>query len=115
MDTASRWRLVRCLGAGGMGAVYLGQESDGSEAVVKVIRNEFAADSAFRVRFRREVEACSRVRGPSAAELLEADVDGSPMWLAVRYVPGRRCRAAVADTYVLRMRRLVAVRTVSFM
>lgn len=97
MDRLGRWALVRRLGVGGMGEVFLGKAPDGSLAAIKVVRDEYATNASFRARFRREVEACSRVRGPRVAELVDAETDGPRPWLAVRYVPGPTLDAHVAD------------------
>ncbi|MEU0228150.1 protein kinase [Streptomyces sp. NPDC006284] len=90
------YRLAARLGAGGMGRVYLSHTQGGRPVAVKVVRPELADDPAFRRRFRREVEAARRVRGAYTAELVDADADGLPPWLATLYVPGPSLTAAVA-------------------
>ncbi|MFG2358386.1 serine/threonine-protein kinase [Streptomyces sp. NPDC048521] len=90
------YRLVARLGAGGMGRVYLSHTPGGRPVAIKVVRPELADDPAFRRRFRREVEAARRVRGAYTAELVDADTDGVPPWLATLYVPGPSLTAAVA-------------------
>ncbi|MGW2237888.1 hypothetical protein, partial [Streptomyces sp. NPDC001759] len=55
------FRLLRRLGAGGMGVVYLGRDEAGTLAAVKVIRGGSAGDPAFRARFAREAELARRV------------------------------------------------------
>ena len=90
------YRLVARLGAGGMGRVYLSHTQGGRPVAIKVVRPELADDPAFRRRFRREVEAARRVRGAYTAELVDADTDGVPPWLATLYVPGPSLTAAVA-------------------
>ncbi|NMO32327.1 serine/threonine protein kinase [Streptomyces sp. GMY01] len=90
------YRLVARLGAGGMGRVYLSHTQGGRPVAIKVVRPELADDPAFRRRFRREVEAARRVRGAYTAELVDADTDGVPPWLATLYVPGPSLAAAVA-------------------
>ncbi|WP_051054409.1 hypothetical protein [Frankia sp. QA3] len=45
--------LLRRLGHGGMGVVYLGRSPRGRLVAVKVIRPEVARDPEFRARFRR--------------------------------------------------------------
>lgn len=92
-----RWRLIRPLGAGGMGAVYLG-ESEGECAAVKVVHPGFAADAEFRGRFRREVEISSRVDGPHLARLVEADPDADEPWLASTFVSGPTLHQHVSAT-----------------
>ncbi|MHC3388771.1 serine/threonine-protein kinase [Streptomyces lavendulocolor] len=90
------YRLAARLGAGGMGRVYLSHTPGGRPVAIKVVRPELADDPAFRRRFRREVEAARRVRGAYTAELVDADTDGAPPWLATLYVPGPSLTQAVA-------------------
>ncbi|MFI8280648.1 serine/threonine-protein kinase [Streptomyces sp. NPDC085929] len=90
------YRLVARLGAGGMGRVYLSYTRGGRPVAIKVVRPELSEDPAFRRRFRREVEAARRVRGAYTAELIDAEADGVPPWLATLYVPGPSLAEAVA-------------------
>ncbi|MFD6968835.1 protein kinase [Streptomyces sp. NPDC059949] len=90
------YRLAARLGAGGMGRVYLSHTQGGRPVAIKVVRPELAEDPVFRRRFRREVEAARRVRGAYTAELIDADADGTPPWLATLYVPGPSLTEAVA-------------------
>ncbi|MFI9154309.1 serine/threonine-protein kinase [Streptomyces sp. NPDC053367] len=95
-DVVAGYRLSARLGAGGMGRVYLSHTRGGRPVAIKVVRPELADDPAFRRRFRREVEAARRVRGAYTAELVDADPDGVPPWLATLYVPGPSLTEAVA-------------------
>ncbi|MGW7356212.1 bifunctional serine/threonine-protein kinase/ABC transporter substrate-binding protein [Streptomyces sp. NPDC054802] len=90
------YRLLRRLGAGGMGVVYAGRSADGELAAVKVIQPEWADEPGFRARFRREVEAAGRVRDSRVVPLLGADVEARAPWLATGYVPGPSLAEAVA-------------------
>ncbi|MEU9301784.1 serine/threonine-protein kinase [Streptomyces sp. NPDC048269] len=90
------YRLAARLGAGGMGRVYLSHTQGGRPVAIKVVRPELAEDPSFRRRFRREVEAARRVRGAYTAELIDAEADGAPPWLATLYVPGPSLSEAVA-------------------
>ncbi|MBZ9642355.1 serine/threonine-protein kinase [Streptomyces sp. PSKA30] len=90
------YRLAARLGAGGMGRVYLSHTQGGRPVAIKVVRPELADAPAFRRRFRREVEAARRVRGAYTAEMIDADADGVPPWLATLYVPGPSLAEAVA-------------------
>lgn len=89
--------IHRVLGEGGMGRVYLGRTRDGREAAVKVVRAGLADDAEFRARFRQEVAAASRVRGPYTAALLDADPDAAAPWMATEYVPAPSLREAVSE------------------
>ncbi|MFD5032508.1 serine/threonine-protein kinase [Streptomyces sp. NPDC058405] len=71
-----------------MGTVYLARSRGGRLLAVKVARPELAADATFRARFRAEVDAARRVGGFHTAQVVDADPDGEPPWLATAYVPG---------------------------
>lgn len=90
------YRLVARLGAGGMGRVYLSYTPGGRPVAIKVVRPELADNPDFRRRFRREITAARRVRGAYTAELIDADADGTPPWLATLYVSGPSLSEAVA-------------------
>ncbi|MFE0519129.1 bifunctional serine/threonine-protein kinase/ABC transporter substrate-binding protein [Streptomyces sp. NPDC058954] len=82
------FRLLRRLGAGGMGVVYLGRDEAGTLAAVKVIRGGSAGDPAFRARFAREAELARRVESPWVVPVLGADAEADEPWLATAFVPG---------------------------
>ncbi|MFF0704209.1 serine/threonine-protein kinase [Streptomyces tendae] len=94
--TVAGYRLAARLGAGGMGRVYLSHTRGGRPVAIKVVRSELADDPTFRRRFGREIKAARRVKGAYTAELIDADPDGTPPWLATLYVPGPALSEAVA-------------------
>ncbi len=94
--TVAGYRLAARLGAGGMGRVYLSHTRGGRPVAIKVVRSELADDPTFRRRFGREIKAARRVKGAYTAELIDADPDGAPPWLATLYVPGPSLSGAVA-------------------
>ncbi|MFG2333357.1 PQQ-binding-like beta-propeller repeat protein [Streptomyces sp. NPDC048604] len=89
------YRVIRELGAGGMGRVYLAASRSGRAVAVKVVRPELAADPGFRRRFRAEVDAARAVGGVFTAPVVDADPDGPQPWLATAYIPGPSLTAAV--------------------
>ncbi len=91
------YRLLRRLGAGGMGVVYLARSGPGSLAALKVIRAAHADDPGFRARFRREVETAGRVASPWVVPLLDADPDAESPWLATAFVPGPSLAESVEE------------------
>ncbi len=82
------YRMLRRLGAGGMGRVYLARSPGGRTVAVKVVRPDLAADADFRSRFRHEVEIAKAVSGRYTAPVVDADPDASLPWLATSYVLG---------------------------
>ena len=93
-------RLLGRLGQGGMGTVYLGVSPDDRAVAVKVLRDGLADHDARR-RFRHELEALRRVRGPHLVEVLDADVEADLPYLVTRFVPGTRLDDLVARTGAL--------------
>ncbi|QEV19537.1 serine/threonine-protein kinase [Streptomyces alboniger] len=82
------YRLLRRLGAGGMGRVYLARSPGGRTVAVKVVRPDLAADEDFRTRFRHEVEIARAVSGRYTAPVVDAAPDAPLPWLATSYVLG---------------------------
>lgn len=83
-----RHQLIGLLGHGGMGRVYLGLSPGGTQVAVKVMHPQFAGDSAFRERFKREAEVAQWVSGPFTAQVLDLGVNERTPWLATEYIPG---------------------------
>ncbi|WP_055588628.1 serine/threonine-protein kinase [Peterkaempfera griseoplana] len=91
------YRLLRRLGAGGMGRVYLGRTAGGRTVAVKLVRTDLADDGEFRARFRQEIAAARRVGGAWTAPVLDADTEGEQPWVATGYVAGPALDAAVKE------------------
>ncbi len=73
---AGRYTLLRCLGRGGMGAVYEAEEHEGGRFAIKVIEPSRAGSSRDgRHRFVREAKAMSRIHHPHVVQVIEADTD----------------------------------------
>ena len=84
------FRLVRQIGRGGMGVVYLAERRNGFEQQVAIkIMPRFAIDDASRERFAQERRILAQLRHPNICSILDGGelADGTP-WLAMEYVPG---------------------------
>lgn len=91
------YRLLKRIGAGGMGVVYLAEDANGRQVALKLVRPELADDPAFRSRFRREVHAGQRVGGICTAKYLDADLESEHPYLVTEYVEGGNLADYVAS------------------
>ncbi|TDC60685.1 serine/threonine protein kinase, partial [Actinomadura sp. GC306] len=96
------YRLLGRLGRGGMGTVFLGEDESGRQVAVKVINAELADDEAFHERFRSEVTAARQVRRFCTAAVLDARLDGEPLYVVTEYVAGPPLETAVRENGPLR-------------
>src|SRR5258707_1263071 len=72
LRTVGPYRIVKLLGEGGMGVVYLAQREDlGSEVAIKILPNAWMSP-ARRERFALEQRTQSRLNHPSIARLYDA-------------------------------------------
>lgn len=88
-DKIGRYKILREIGAGGMGAVYLAEREDLPQKVaLKIIRRGAGSDTVLR-RFRKEQEILAALEHPNIARLLDAGLsaEGLP-FLAMEYVEG---------------------------
>jgi eukaryotic-like serine/threonine-protein kinase len=84
------YRILRSLGEGGMGKVYLAaNQKDGLRVAIKVLPPSKAADGGQALlRFRREMELSRRARHPNLARTIEVGNAGNVHFMVLEYVPG---------------------------
>lgn len=87
------YRIVREIGRGGMGAVFLAERSDGAfeqQVALKIVRNTIL-DAETEKRFLRERQILASLNNPNIARLLDGGVsDAGEPFLAMEYVEGVR-------------------------
>ncbi|MCE7959454.1 MAG: serine/threonine protein kinase, partial [Acidobacteria bacterium ACB2] len=88
-----RYTIVRLLGRGAMGAVYLARDPlfDRPVALKTVVLPE-GADSdvgdSSRARFREEARLSGRLSHPNIVSVFDCGEEGRTLWLSMEYVPG---------------------------
>jgi eukaryotic-like serine/threonine-protein kinase len=97
-----KYRIVRLMGEGGMGAVY--------EAVHPVLKKRFAVKTLLptvavqrdaRARFLREAEAASRINHPNVVAVLDVGTEGDTPYLVMEFLEGETLDALLARRTVL--------------
>ena len=89
-DAFGDYRVVRRLGKGGMGEVWLLRSSTGTEVAAKLLDEASSADHAARKRFLREAELAMGVKHPNLVETYDVgeDPDTGLCYILMEYMPG---------------------------
>jgi len=83
-----RFRILRSVGKGTSGEVYLAQDTRlDREVAVKILKPCFA-HPAHRKRFAREAELLARLPHPGLVPVLDLDLEGDPPFLTLAWMPG---------------------------
>lgn len=93
-DTVGKYRLLRMLGRGNMGSVYLAQDPDaGREVALKIVSGEQLAGpdgDLTRALFANEARLGALLDHPNIVAIHGACMDGDPHYIVMEYVPGSR-------------------------
>jgi serine/threonine protein kinase/tetratricopeptide (TPR) repeat protein len=88
-ERLGEFRLIRKIGEGGMGVVFLAvQESLGRQVALKVIRPERAGSFEAETRFKREVESIADVRHPNIVTVFASGEEKGVRYFAMELVSG---------------------------
>ena len=96
-----KYRIVRKLGRGGIGEVYLAEHfPHGAELALKFLNAELSKNPEFVERFRNEARAAYQLRHPNIAEVADADQDEyGRLFIAMEYVPGISLRRILRESW----------------
>jgi len=94
------YTILRSLGAGGMGEVYLAQHPRlPRRDALKVLSASVCAESEYRERFNREADIAATLWHPHIVEVHDrGDVDGQ-LWIAMDYVEGTDAHRLLTERY----------------
>jgi serine/threonine protein kinase len=99
-----RYRIVRLIGEGGMGAVYEAIHPGLKKRVaVKVLLPRVGENQDARARFLREGEAASRINHPHVVSVLDVGEDGGAPYLVMEYLEGRTLAEFLAERGALEL------------
>lgn len=87
---AGRYRVVKRLGEGGMGEVYLAMhEAIEKKVALKVLRPEYSAKADIVTRFQQEAISASRIKHPNVLEIFDfGQLDTGAFYLAMEFLEG---------------------------
>jgi serine/threonine-protein kinase len=91
---AGKYRMERVIGRGGMGAVWQARHVElGVDVAVKLMSRSLVADSAARVRFRREARAAARIKSAHVVAVHDFGQDGDTPYLVMELLEGETVAA----------------------
>ncbi|MBY0515203.1 MAG: protein kinase, partial [Gemmataceae bacterium] len=90
------YKLLRLLGAGGMGSVYEAESpGDGHRVAVKLLSARLSTSPGSVERFRQEGRLASQLSHPRCVFVLAADTDAGRPYIVMELMPGRTLRDVV--------------------
>jgi len=93
------FRLLRFLGAGGMGTVYEAEaDGSGQKVAVKLLARRLASNPASVERFRQEGRLASQISHPRCVFVLRADTDAGRPFIVMELMPGKTLKDEIDET-----------------
>ena len=94
------FRIVRRLGSGGMGEVYLIQHPRlPRRNALKILSADLSADPDYRARFNREADLASTLYHPHIVGVHDRGEYNGQLWLSMDFVDGQDAGRLLADRY----------------
>lgn len=88
-EISGRYRVVRRLGGGGMGDVYLAEDSNlSAEVVLKCPKPHLVEDASIMARFKDEAESMVRLRHPHIVPVLDVGEHEKLPYVAIAFLDG---------------------------
>ncbi|HZA60813.1 MAG TPA: Stk1 family PASTA domain-containing Ser/Thr kinase [Actinomycetota bacterium] len=94
---AGRYEIDNAVGQGGMAKVFRGTDSVlGRTVAVKVLAPEFARDSQFVKRFRREAQASAALNHPNIVSVFDTGSENGIHYIVMEYLEGRTLKEVIS-------------------
>ena len=85
----NRYQLEAPLGSGGMAVVYKAKDHMLERTVaIKVLREDYSRDTAFRERFHQEAKAAANLTHPNIVTVYDFGMDSGRLFIVMEYVEG---------------------------
>lgn len=99
-STFAGYTIVRRLGSGGMGEVYLARHPRlPRQDALKILRSEVSADREYRERFHREADAAAALWHPHIVSVHDRGEHDGNLWIDMDFVDGTDAGQLLKDRY----------------
>ena len=103
-QTFAGYTIIRLLGSGGMGEVYLAQHPRlPRRDALKVLSADVSADADYRARFLREADLAATLWHPNIVSVHDRGEDDGQLWISMDFVDGLDLGRLLADRYPVGM------------
>lgn len=90
---SDRYEILERRGEGGMAIVYRARDRIlGRRVAIKVLRPQYAADTDFVERFRREAQAAASLSHPNVVNIFDVGTDGEVHYIVMEFVEGQNLK-----------------------
>jgi tetratricopeptide (TPR) repeat protein len=104
-----RYRLIRTIGAGGMGEVHLAEDLElGRGVAMKVLKRSLATD-LFISKFREEARIVARLSHPGIVSIYDLGQEGQWSYIVMEYVDGPNLTRLINESGGFTRRRLLTI------
>jgi serine/threonine protein kinase len=99
VKTISHYRILEKLGAGGMGVVYLAEDTKlGRKVALKILGEDYTTNRDRLHRFEQEACSASALNHPNILTIHEVGVDDGQHFIATEYIDGKTLRRKMAGS-----------------
>ena len=99
--TIGKYRVIKELGHGGMGVVYLAEHIElKKHYALKILPQELSANPEFIERFRREAQVMANLNHPHIVRVVYCDHEGDTYYLVMDYIAGPEGESLTLDDYL---------------
>ena len=113
-QTFAGYTIVRLLGSGGMGEVYLAEHPRlPRRDALKVLQSDVCADAEYRQRFNREADIAATLWHPNIVGVHDRGDVGGQIWISMDYVEGTDAAELLRERYPNGMPKEEVLRIVS--
>lgn len=110
----SRYKILKFIGRGGMGAVFLAEDKQLDRfSALKIINPTELGQTENIKRFEREAQAASKISHPNIAHIYEFGRDGDYYFIAMEFVDGKTLRELIEEKTIDKNRAVKIVRQIA--